>query len=523
MAFMTLYKPACRIGFLALSLTICACRATDRPGALRDRTLERRARPNVLLITADDMNYDSPGVAGCPVPDITPNLDKLASQGMRFVHAHVTIAVCQPCRSVWMTGRYPHRNGAMGFEAIRTDVPTLQESLRTAGYLNGILAKTKHLAPSSKFCWDTLVRVGELGKGRDPDLYYQHAKAFFERARAEGKPFFLMANSADPHRPFAGSEQERARASRRKGGEPSPFPKASRYYSPDEVQVPGFLPDLPLVRKEVAEYFTSVHRCDETVGQVLRALSDTGFEDDTLVMFISDHGMAFPFAKTNCYLASTRTPWIVRWPGKVRPGRVDAKHFISGIDFMPTVLDAVGLPQVEGMDGRSFVPLLAGAEQQGRDHVFTVFHQTAGKRKYPMRSIQNARFGYLFNAWADGQTLFKNESQSGLTFKAMQAAAETSPSIADRVKLFQYRVPEELYHYEQDPCARNNLIDDPRYRDEIKRLQTEMLKVMEATDDPLLETFKRKIETVILKTGQAENAQTTSRATRQTPAPPSRN
>jgi len=118
-------------------------------------------RVNVLLITADDMNYDSPGVTGCKVPDVTPNIDRLASEGMRFEHAHINIAVCQPARSVLMTGRYPHRNGAKGFEPIRSDVPTLQESLRAAGYLNGIMAKVGHLAPIEKFCWDTVVPASQ--------------------------------------------------------------------------------------------------------------------------------------------------------------------------------------------------------------------------------------------------------------------------------------------------------------------------------------------------------------------------
>ena len=155
-------------------------------------------RVNVLLLLADDLNYDSLGVTGCKVPGITPNLDRLAAEGMRFEHAHVTVAVCQPSRSALMTGRYPYRNGAMGFEPIRLDVPTLPESLRAAGYLNGIMAKVEHLAPIQKFCWDVIVRAEDLGEGRNPGLYYQQAKAFFDRARGESRPFFLMANSQDP-------------------------------------------------------------------------------------------------------------------------------------------------------------------------------------------------------------------------------------------------------------------------------------------------------------------------------------
>ena len=110
----------------------------------------------------------------------------------------------------------------------------------------------------------------------------------------------------------------------------------------------------------MAQYYSSAHRCDETVGEVLRALKESGLEDSTLVMFLSDNGISMPFAKSNCYLTSTRTPWLVRWPGKVKPGVVDTEHFISGIDFMPTILEAAGLPAPAGMDGRSFLPLLTG-------------------------------------------------------------------------------------------------------------------------------------------------------------------
>jgi len=452
---------------------------------LSNRALEvhiSAKRPNILFITADDMNYNSVGAYGCGISDITPNMDRLASEGMRFIHSHITIAVCQPCRSVLMTGRYPHRNGAEGFEAIDEDVPTLQEQLRAAGYMNGIMGKNGHLAPREKFCWDYYILGSDLGRGRDPALYYQHARTFFENARAAGKPFYLMANSQDPHRPFAGSQQEWDKW--------QTHPPYSRQITPEEAEIPGFLPELPDVRQEVSEYLTSVHRCDEIVGEVLRALKDTGFEDNTLVMFLSDHGMAFPFAKTNCYLNSTKTPWIVRWPGVVRPGMVDSEHFVSGIDYMPTILDAVGLTQVAEMDGTSFLPLLRGTAQRNRDKVFTVFHETSAKRRFEMRCVQNQKFGYIYNAWSDGQTEFKNESQSGLTMNAMKEAAQTDPYIAARVQLFLYRVPEELYNFEQDPDALLNLANDPMYEEQLNRMRQELLAWMEQTEDPLAPVFR---------------------------------
>jgi len=444
---------------------------------------------NFLFITADDMNYDSPGTCGCTVDGITPNIDRLAAGGIRFEHAHVTIAVCQPSRSCLMTGRYPHRNGSEGFEPIDLDVTTLQEALNEAGYLNGIMSKVSHLAPIEKFCWDTCVGPMDLadgkGAGRNPSLYYRYAGEFFEKAREEGKPFFLMANSNDPHRPFSGSDQEKNSW----GGD---LPSVRRTIQPSEVEVPGFLPDIPEVPREVAEYFTSVYRCDESVGAVLRALEDSGFYQNTLVMFLSDNGMAFPFAKTNCYLASTKTPWIARWPGKIKPGLVDREHFISGIDFMPTILDAAGLPQIPGMDGSSFVPVLLGNEQEGRDVVFTEFHQTSARKRFPMRCVQDRQFGYIFNFWSDKKTEFRNESQSGRTFKAMKEAAVQEPKIARRVDMFVYRVPEELYDLENDTDCLINLMDNPQYSSVVERLRRLLLEKMRETGDPALEAFENR-------------------------------
>jgi N-sulfoglucosamine sulfohydrolase len=435
------------------------------------------------------MNWDSVGAYGSKVDDITPNIDRLAAEGMRFRHAHVTIAICQPTRAVWMTGRYPHNSGALGFNAINRGVPTLVEALHDAGYYTGCFAKNAHVVPTRKAAFDESVQPGQLQNGRNPERYYGHTKSFLANAKAAGKPFFLMANAQDPHRPFAGSQQERGRRANNQN-----LAAVRRTYKPEEITVPGFLPDIPDVRQELSEYFTSVHRADETVGAVLKALDESGCRDDTLVMFLSDHGMPLPFAKTNVYYHSTRTPWIVRWPGVVQPGSFDERHFISGIDLAPTVLDALGLSPLEGMDGKSFLPVLKGQRQEGRGHVFTHINTIASQTSYPMRSVQDARFGYLYNAWSDGARVFRNESQAGLTMKAMNAAARGDAEIAARVKLFVYRTKEEFYDYAKDPDALHNLIDDPAYADQVAKYRKLMRDEMESSGDYLLEQFANDVK-----------------------------
>jgi len=444
--------------------------------------------PNILLLVADDMNWDAVGAYGCETPGTTPNIDRLASEGIRFNLAHVTISVCQPSRSTLMTGLYPHNNGGEGFYHLRyPHIPILPEILASAGYRTGILGKVKHSTPHQSYKWDFCHDKKELGMGRNPHIYRQYAARFIRDSLTIGKPFFLMANSHDPHRPFFGNDSKEWYLH----NDPPAVPPSATFKAKNVV-TPGFLEDLPEVRLEISEYYNSVRRCDDTVGELLDEINKQGIEEDTIVVFLSDNGMSFPFAKTNCYLHSTKTPWIMRWPNIIAGGSVDNDHFISGIDLMPTLLDAVDIHSELNMDGSSFLPIIHGETQGHREFVFTQFHQTAVKRNYPMRCVQDRRFGYIFNPWSDGIRTFRNESLTGRTFKAMSDAAEKDDRIMQRVNLCLYRVPEELYDFQNDPNAQQNLIDNPEYTQVLKRLHQEMESHMIKTHDPALDAFRNR-------------------------------
>jgi len=454
--------------------------------------------PNILMVTADDLAYNSVGAFGCTVPGITPNIDRLAGQGIRFTHAHVNTPVCQPCRQSWLTGRFPHNNGAEGFEPLDEDIPTLPEQLKSMGYINGILGKEIHHQPVERFFWDFIPfrtetdSVWRKGHSRNPDLFYRYSAQFFKHALDQEKPFFLIANSHDPHRPFVGSRNDTLTWG-------DNLPPVTRQFTPDEVEMLGYLPDIEKVRKEVAQYYGSVYRCDQNIGAVLRALKDSGLEKNTLVIFMSDHGAAFPFSKAQCYLNSSKTPLIVKWPGEILPGSVDSSHFVSGIDLMPTLMEIAGLEPVAGLDGRSFLSLLQDKEQEGREYAFSSFYQIFARVRYPMRCVQNKDFGYIYNFWSDQQLEIRGDATGGLTWRAMVEAAERDPEIAARVELFRYRVPEEFYNFKEDPDGLNNLVYDPAYAPELNRFRKQMLNMMEQYKDPALETYRNRDQTGIVE------------------------
>ena len=340
------------------------------------------APPNILFITVDDMNADSIGAYGCDVEDITPNLDRLAGQGIRFENAHVQAPNCTPSRNVFQTGRYPHNSGVEGFYDVEPDYPILPDLLKEKGYHTGIWGKVADTTPRSNYAWDKVINTYGKGNAKNAEAIGSVTLKFINESVAEEKPFYLVMNLSDPHHPLFGSK-----ASKKNNYDLYP---PSRIYTEKEVTVPGFLPDIPGVRAEVTKYFNSVRRADDIVGAIFQALEKSGQAQNTIVLFISDHGMPFPFAKTNLYRHSTRTPWMVRWPGIVRPGTVDTDHMISAIDFMPTLLEICDIDAPDGLDGRSFLPLLKGNAQENRDRVFTEYHENAGGIRNPMRaSIPN--------------------------------------------------------------------------------------------------------------------------------------
>ena len=231
------------------------------------------------------------------------------------------------------------------------------------------------------------------------------------------------------------------------------------------------------------------------VGAVLEELAEAELDENTLVIFLADHGMPFPAAKFNCYVDSVRSPLIIRWPGKVEKGSIDRTHMVSTVDLQPTILEAVGLPPTQSSDGRSFLPLLRGESQSNRDSVYAQFYHIHGDDALPMRSVLTKQSVFVFNPWSNGKRRFKR--LHGAAFQAMQQAAKTDTAMAARVRHLVFRTVEEFYDRRTDPnCLVNVLGSDKTptaaQNEEIEDLRAKLRKWMVRVKDPALDAFDKR-------------------------------
>jgi N-sulfoglucosamine sulfohydrolase len=438
--------------------------------------------PNILFITMDDMNWDSMGAYGCEVPGISPHMDSLAADGMRFQYAYNQTSSCVPSRNTYQTGRYPHTSGVLSFYNVDADFQSLPEILRENGYQTGCINKLEDTSLTDDFAkyWD-YHKILKGGDKRGSPTYRIHLNEFLDEVAESGRPFYCVVNIADPYKPFF-DDPESVKEGMNKFA-------PSRRYEVADVTIPGFLPEHPEIHEEMRNYYNSVKRGDDCVGAVLETIRERGHAENTVVIFVSDHGMPLPFAKSSLYADGLRTPWVIKWPGTVKAGMVDSKHLVSAIDFMPTVLDIAQLDHPEGIQGQSVLPAVMGNPVDGLDRVYAEFNDNAGGLSFPMRAIHTKRYAYIFNAWGTGNHTFSSAATWHKTQGVMKRLAKTDPEVAKRYDFLVHRCVEEFYDLDDDPFALNNLIEDPVYEAAVDGMRADMEAWMRETDDYVLEAF----------------------------------
>jgi len=444
------------------------------------------SKPNILVITLDDMNWNSPHSYGGNIPDLTPRIDQLAEEGIKFEKAYVQAPNCSPSRVVIQTGLYPHQSGARGFYYVKDNIQTLPEILKANGYFTGIINKLddSSLSPDFENYWDDKSGPDGGGEKYNAQKYKELTSKFLFKAERKKQPFYCVVNVADPHKPFFNDE-----IAKEKNFDNY---KPSKIFTLEDIKVPDFLPETPEIKQQVLNYYNSVKRADDVVGAILEALKTTELHNNTIVIFLSDHGMPFPYAKSSIYQNGLKTPLIISWPGKIAKSTVNKNDLVSAVDMAPTILEMAEIPNHHKFAGKSFYKSLFAEDPDSTSYVFGQFDENANGIVRPSRTAISKRFGYIFNPWATQKYQFVSDATYHPTYNQMQILSKTDESVKKRFNFWIYRSVEELYDYDNDPNALINLIDDPTYQDILITLRKQLEEHMIKTNDYALDAFQNK-------------------------------
>ena len=426
-------------------------------------SISASVKPNVLLITSEDNGPD----LGCYGNRFvrTPNIDRLAAQGVRFDRAFVPTASCSESRAALLTGLYPHQNGQIGLAThhhrMFGNIPNIASHLKQRGYRTGLIGKL-HVNPASAFPFDYRPSVSDSNtfSRRDVGRVAELAARFFT---AKDTPFFLMVNYADAHLPFL----------RQQHGLPeSPLTGA------DVRLLPWTGLDSPRLRESQADYYNCLMRLDTGIGQLLKALGEAGQAKQTLVIYMGDHGAQFPRGKLASYESSLQVPLIIRQPGEIKPQV--RNELVSTLDLFPTILKVVGGDIPSNLPGRSLLPLMnkgtAKPSTSWRKHLFTEYHGHYPPLYFPQRTIRNDRYKLIVNLLQDrpnpvAQSCSGQENPRWGSYATASDVAKAPSKIRQAYDTWLSAPPVELYDLKSDPHEWQNLAGN----NDLKPVRDELL------------------------------------------------
>jgi N-sulfoglucosamine sulfohydrolase len=434
-----------------------------------NKTSIKQATPNILMFIPHDIGdhlhcYGHDSVR-------SPNLDNLAASGVRFSNCFTTAPECTPSRAGLFTGQYTHQNGLVGLchrgWEFTPATRHLAQRLWDNGYQTCLCGVNHETGMSpAQLGYDQLIAQKEFDSSSicdDAVQWLQNEAPHLE------KPWFTCVGLSDTHRPW----------------------RPAKDFSPDDVEVPAYLPDVPEVRADLAELHQAVYDMDYSIGKVIDTLNTSSMADNTIVIFTVDHGIPFPRAKSTYYDPGIRVPMIMKGGKHFQGGKI-FDQLISNLDYTPTILDICDLEIPEGLEGRSFKNLLQGETYQERDAVFGALYYDAFYD--PIHCVRTKDFKYIRSfavtsedaAGADPEVLAKHETGSWI--RADDSDVQNSPSwqYIKKSGPFQIPPPEELYDLSKDPSEKCNIIDDNAYADILTDMRNKLKDMMERTNSPLL-------------------------------------
>ncbi len=459
-------------------------------------------KPNIILIVSDDHGTDDLGCYGNTAIQ-TPHLDKLASEGVRFTKAYCTTASCSASRSVILTGLYNHANGQFGhvhgynhFSAF-DKIKSLPVILNEHGYKTARIGKY-HIGPEKVFQFDEALKASSRNSIEMADI----SNKFITENKEN--PFFLYFCTSDPHR-GGGKLTESEYQPDRFGNKDEGYEGVKRVLTPAlDVSVPEYLPDNSASRSELSQYYESVNRMDQGVGKLVQHLKDAKIYDNTIIIYISDNGIAFPGAKTNLYDPGMRLPCIIRNPLIPKVAET-SDAMVNWADLTPTILDFAGIykpnmlldyipekgksePKGLGVfkdfQGRSFKEVMQTGDTKGWDETYAshTFHEIT--MYYPMRVAMDRKHKLIWNIAHGLEYPFASDLWASATWQSVLSETGEQLYGARPVKSYLNRPEFELFDLQADPLEAKNLAYNPEYKDVLDGMKAKMKAFQKNTKDP---------------------------------------
>ncbi len=426
------------------------------------RNSESATPRNVVIVIADDLSRCELGCYGGKNVK-TPNIDRLASEGVRFDKMFSSTTMCFPTRASLYTGLYPVRNGVYrNHQSTNQGVKSIVHYLGDLGYRVGLTGKT-HIRPESVYPFESV-------PGFEPNCVARTAGYMTDgiiefMSRSASQPFCLIVGSTHPHRPWT-------------TGDPSRF-------DPDEVILPPHFVDNAETRLVFTQYLAEIAELDRQMGDVLKAIQEAGREKETLVIFSGEQGPQFPGGKWTAWDYGQKSGFIIRAPEGYLAGTV-CNALVQYEDLLPTLIDYAGgkIPGV--LEGKSFLPLLKGRKTTHRKWVYGLHNNFPEGNPYPIRSIRNSRYKLIMNLSCENSYHEKHlmSKEPGNYWNTWTRDAQTSAEAKKWVDRFLYRPELELYETDKDPWELNNLASDPAMKKVIEKMKKELIAWMKWQNDP---------------------------------------
>jgi arylsulfatase A-like enzyme len=468
-------------------LEVAGSLLTGLTGRLYAATGVSARKPHIVMFLSDDHGPEFAGCYGNKAIQ-TPNIDALARQGMSFTSMFTASPTCVPSRSVLYTGLYPARNGAMANHSVcKPGIKSLPSYLKTLGY-RVVLADKIHVKPKEVFDFEYI-------KATLPPDPSQPRRYREEGLDTKVVDEFLAAHAKD--------KTEQPLCMILADNSPHVIWEYNKIYDPAKLPIPPYMVDTAKTRIGLANYYQDITTMDKRIGQILISLKKYGYEDNTLFIYTSDQGPEWPHCKWTVYDTGLRTPFIARWPGKVKPGAF-CDAMISFVDITPTFIDIAGGPPKAGLikagaagpplvgaepavawrdlDGRSFLDVLLGKTKTFRDKIFASHTGDGTMNVFPQRAVRDKRYKYVLNlrpenTWTTHFTKVEGIPNSHKDiWDSWIEKAKTDTETAKLLDIIQHHPAEELYDTKTDPYELNNIADKPesklildKMRDELKQ------------------------------------------------------